>query len=97
MPKKNRINVVALRKTNDGEVLSFFTTNKRNHFTSEAKVYDAIEKNIRTEDTIFTVYLSTYPVIAVHVACGNTQFLKSKQDSIELAIQNALESQLRQT
>jgi hypothetical protein len=97
MPKKNRINVIALRKTNDGEVLSFFTTNKRNHFTSESKVYDAIELNMRSVDTIFTVYLSTYPVIAVHVVCGNTQLLKAKQDSIEFAIQNALESQLRQT
>ena len=97
MPRKNRPNLVSLRTTTEGEVISFFTHSKRNHFTSEAKVYEALEQSIRAVNHIFTVYLTTYPTIAVHVACGDIQFLKSKHDELEQAIQDALESQIRQT
>ena len=97
MPRKNRPNQISLRLTGEGEVLSFFTSSKRNHFTSEAKIYEALELHISAVNHSLTVYLTTYPTIAVHVACGDIQFLKSKHDELEQAIQNALESQIRQT
>lgn len=97
MSRKIRPNHISLRATVEGEVLSFFTSSKRNHFASEAKIYDALEQSIRAVNHIFTVYLTTYPTIAVHVACGDIQFLKSKHDELEQAIQDALESQIRQT
>jgi hypothetical protein len=97
MPIKKNLNHVTLRKQNEGEVLSYFTHSKRNHFTTDSKIYADLQSTISAVNPIYTVHLTTHPFIAVHVACGSAELLKSKENEIEKAILQSLERQLVQT
>jgi hypothetical protein len=97
MPIKKNLNHVTLWKQKEGEVLSYFTHSKRSHFTSESKIYEDLQLTIRIVNPIFSVHLTTYPFIAIHVVCGNTELLQSKENEIEKAIMESLERQLVQT
>jgi hypothetical protein len=96
MPIKKNPNVVNLRKQNEGEVLSYFTNSKRNHFTSETKIYADLQLTISAVNPIYSIHLTTYPFIAVHISCGSKELLNDKVSEIEKAILQSLERQLVQ-
>lgn len=86
---------VNVRAMQQNEVLSFFTSNKKNHFNSEAKLFDTLDNAVRAISNVFTIHLTTYPNIAVHVVCGNADLLNEKKDLIENEIKKQLEQQLK--
>jgi len=95
MPKKITLNQISLQEHED--VLSFFTFSKKNHFASDAKLYDALATSIHGINCNYQVHLTTYPYIAVHVSFGLTGGLGKDKTRIEQTIQSVLEAQLRQT
>ena len=70
MPIKKTTNHITLRQVE--EVVSFFTHSKRNHFDSESKLYDSLVSFINAINTNYSVHLTSYPYIAVHVSYGLT-------------------------
>lgn len=97
MPVKKIRNNISLRTSNQGEVLSYFSSSKRNHFDSESRLYEDLDAAISQVDAVFTAHLTTYPFIAVHVACGNVELLGRKKSEIEAVILSVLELHVRQT
>lgn len=94
MPKKTIPNHVVLREAED--VISFFTHSKKNHFDSEAKIFDDLGSVINGINPNYLVHLSSYPYIAVHVSFGLVGGLAKDKSRIEAAIQQVLERHLRQ-
>ncbi len=97
MPIKKIPNSVSVRTIDSEEVVSFFTSNKRNHFQSDSKLFEEIECNVKRVNQIFTAHLTTYPLIAVHVTCGDKKLLANSRDALHKAVDDALQNQLKQT
>jgi hypothetical protein len=95
MPLKKTPNSINLFEHED--VLSFFTFSKRNHFSSESKLYDALATRISTINTNYIVHLTTYPFISVHVSYGLVGDLVKNKEKILKAIDEVLNSYLKQT
>jgi len=95
MPIKKTLNTIHLNEHED--VLSFFTHNKRNHFTSESKLYDSLVTGIRNINVDYLVHLTTYPFIAVHISYGLVGDLDKNKERIRKAIDESLSLHLRHT
>jgi hypothetical protein len=95
MPIKKTPNSINLFEHED--VLSFFTFSKRNHFDSESKLYDALSTRISSINTNYIAHLTTYPFISVHISHGLTGDLGKNKEKILTAINEVLNSHLKQT
>jgi len=95
MPKKTTANHITIRKPE--AVVSFFTHNKKNHFDSEAKLYDSLDCAIVGINPNYSVHLTTHPYIAVHIVFGLVNGLDNDKVTIEKTVQSVLERHLKQT
>lgn len=95
MPKKVIPNHITLREAED--VLSFLTYSKKNHFDSESKLYDSLSNSIKSVNPNYTVHLSTYPYVAVHVSFGLKNGLSKDKETIKKITEDVLKSHLKQT
>ncbi len=95
MPKKTTPNHITLRQAPD--LVSFFTFSKKNHFDSESKLFDSLVSSINGINPNYSVHLTSYPYIAVHVSFGLFGGLSKDKAKIEQVIQQVLESHLKQT
>lgn len=93
MPKKTVANHTSIREFED--VLSFFTTNKKGHFDSESKLFDSLCSQVSSINPNYSVYLTTYPFIAVHIAFGLANGLSKDKDKLKEAILSVLERHLK--
>jgi hypothetical protein len=94
MPIKKLPNRVSLRTS---QTLSIVSANKKSHFDSESKLFDALQSALITVNVNYTVYLSTYPCVAAHIDFGNIEQLIQNQDRIESVIQGVFEAHLKNT
>ncbi len=97
MPIKKIPNHITLFEAKAAEVLSYFTSSKRNHFASEARLFDDLQASVGQVHANFTLHLTTYPFIAAHVRCGKPELLMAHKDKLEHVIRASLEMNLRQT
>ncbi len=95
MPKKTIPNQVVFFHFED--VMSIFTHMKKNHFDSESKLFNTLVSTINSVNPNYSVHLTTYPYVAVHIAFGLVNELEKNRSNIEKAIQKSLEMHLRQT
>lgn len=95
MPIKKTPNSINLFEHED--VLSFFTFSKRNHFSSESQLYDALATRISSINVDYIVHLATYPFISVHVSYGLAGGLDKNKEKILKTIDDVLNSYLKQT
>jgi hypothetical protein len=95
MPIKKIPNNISLQMAED--TLSFYSFSKRNHFGSDSKLFDDLLHSIKAINHNYSVYLSLYPHIAVHVSHGIPDSLAGEKTRIQSTIQQVLERQLRQT
>ena len=95
MPKKTTPNQIVIREAES--VVSFFTNSKKNHFDSEAKLYDSLDSAMSGINPNFSVHLTTHPYIAVHIAFGLVNGLDNDKARIEKSVQSVLERHLKQT
>jgi hypothetical protein len=95
MPIKKIPNNVSLYDA--GDTLSFYTRNKKNHFLSESKLFDVLQDSIQALNRNYSVHLTVYPCIAVHVSFGLVNELAKHKTELQSVIQTVLEGQLRQT
>jgi hypothetical protein len=95
MPKKTTTNHITIREHE--AVVSFFTYSKKNHFDSEAKLYESLLSAIMGINPDYSIHLTTHPYIAVHVAFGLANGLNNDKAKIEKAVQSVLERHLKQT
>jgi hypothetical protein len=94
MPIKKNPNSVSIR-TNNSSTLSFFTFNKKAHFSSEGKLFDELKTVISGISPYVTCHLTTYPYIAVHIEHGIAEELNRDKKRYEIAIQKTLEHHLK--
>jgi hypothetical protein len=97
MPIKKIPNQISLFEAKAGEVLSYFTFSKRNHFVSEARLFDDLQATVGQVNANFTLHLTTHPFISAHVQCGNPELLMKYKDKLEQVIKQALEMHLKKT
>jgi len=95
MPIKKIPNTVSLHDAED--TLSFYTRNKKNHFLSESKLFDELKASIQVLNPNYSVHLTLYPCIAVHVSFGVVNGLANQKTALQSIIKTVLEGQLRQT
>jgi len=95
MPIKKIQNTVSLFDNVD--TISFYTWNKKNHFASESKLFDDLENSVKILNVNYSVHLTVYPCIAVHVSFGLVNGLAKDKEKIKSIIKEVLERQLRQT
>ena len=95
MPIKKIPNHIHIMEHDD--VVSLFTTSRKNHFTSEAKLYEALESGVRSLNVDFEVHLTTHPFIGVHVSYGLSGGATARKDEIKKIVDQVLNNQLRQT
>ena len=86
-------NYVTLRE-HEG-VVSFFSSSKKGHFQSESKLFEAVEGAVSQVSPYFSVHLSTYPYIAVHVSFGKADELYAKKEALREKVQQAIESHIK--
>ena len=79
------------------DTISFYTWNKKNHFASESKLFDDLENSVKILNVNYSVHLTVYPCIAVHVSFGLVNGLAKDKEKIKSIIKEVLERQLRQT
>jgi hypothetical protein len=79
------------------DTLSVYTHNKKNHFLSESKLFDQLQVSIQALNQNYSVHLTVYPFIAVHVSFGLVNELAKHKTKLKSIIQRVLEGQLRQT
>jgi hypothetical protein len=93
MPIKKNKNHLHFLTAEDSAVLNYFTSNKKNHFCSESKLFDAVSFAVNSVqiNPSPTTYLTTYPHIAVHIRHGNADLLKANETKFAKAIADALE------
>jgi hypothetical protein len=75
-------------------VISFFTHNKKSHFPSESKLFDALKFAVRSINCDYMVHLATYPYISVHVSHGLKDKLIYDKDKVLAVITQTLNSNL---
>lgn len=95
MPKKIIPNQITLSEAED--VLTFFTFSKKNHFDSEAKLYDSLSNSINRVNPNYTIHLSTYPYIAVHISFGLKNGLSKDKETLKKITEDVLKHHLKQT
>lgn len=95
MPKKLIPNQITLREVED--VLTFLTFSKKNHFDSEAKLYDSLSSSLRQVNPNYTIHLTTYPYIAVHISFGLKNGLSKDKETIKKITEDVLKNHLKQT
>lgn len=95
MPKKTIPNTVSIHRAED--VLSCFTFSKKNYYASESKLYDALDDSINKINPNYSVHLTTYPYIAVHVSFGLHDGLSKDRERLEQTVLAVLRENLRQT
>jgi len=95
MPIKKIQNTVSLFDHED--TISFYTRNKKNHFASESKLFDDLENSVKVLNVNYSVHLTVYPFIAVHVSFGQANVLAKEKEKMQSIIKEILERQLRQT
>jgi len=72
------------------DVFSIFTNYRKSHFISEAKLYDALDSMIKTINVNYTIHLSTYPYVAIHVSFGRINGLHNDKDKIKNMVVDAI-------
>jgi hypothetical protein len=92
MPIKKIPNSVNIQLVDSKNLLSFFTSSKKAHFSiSEPKLFDSLQYCVRGINLNYQVHLTTYPNIAVHVLFGNA----FPKDAAHInLIQSAIEKEL---
>jgi hypothetical protein len=94
MPIKKIKNFVQFFSNEEDFVLNYFTFNKKAHFRSESKLYEAICVAVNSISPYPIVHLTTYPYIAVHIRHGEPVLLNSNKDRFSKAIEKALELEI---
>ena len=95
MPIKKIQNTVYLFDIAD--TISFYTRNRKNHFASESKLFDDLEISVKVLNVNYSVHLTVYPFIAVHVSFGHFNGLAKDKEKMQSIIKEVLVRQLRQT
>jgi hypothetical protein len=94
MPIKKIKNFVQFFSNDENFVLNYFTFNKKTHFRSERKLYEAICSAVNSISPYPTVHLTTYPYIAVHIRHGELALLNRNKDRFAKAIEEAVELEI---
>jgi hypothetical protein len=92
MPIKKYKNNLQFFSQQDSAVLNYFTFNKKAHFCSESKLFEAISLAVNSVSPYPTTHLTTYPYIAVHIRHGDNKLLKENEARFAQAVEEALMS-----
>lgn len=95
MSKKTTPNSLNLRHISNKEIISFLTSNKKNHFDcSESKLFDDLQFALEDSYGLYKVHLTTFPLIGVHIT-GADFSLKGKEKEFNDKIESVLQSHLK--
>lgn len=75
-------------------VLNYFTFNKKAHFCSESKLFDALCNAISGVSPYPTVHLTTFPYIAVHISYADKKLINDNEKQFIEVVRNTLEDNL---